>query len=230
MRIIERKGLRSLQHSFRKGGSVLTRERYLGKSVPKDIERMKEEFMRACRKEAFYETFEKIRTGFQKEWRGYPPTIKKKVLQQLSIDFTYNTNAIEGSTITLNETQEIIDHHIAPNKPLSDIRETERHAELFRKSCKSDRPSLREHCSNGIRSSFKRRNPISPERCASISCVLATMSRPTGKISRDCFKNSSCSGKKATRCIRSSTLRDCITASRRYTRSATETAGSGAFS
>ena len=49
----------------------------------------------------------------------------------MAIDFTYNTNAIEGSTITKDETRELIEKGISPNKPLRDIQETLNHAKIF---------------------------------------------------------------------------------------------------
>jgi len=133
MRVIKRENTFYFQHSFRKEGKVLTREQYLGNTLPEDVEKRKSEFLRACRKEGFFDTFEKIRKKHAEEWKRLPPSAREKRIQQLSIDFTYNTNAIEGSTITLDETREIIEHKIAPHKPLNDIKETERHAELFTK-------------------------------------------------------------------------------------------------
>lgn len=35
-----------------------------------------------------------------------------------TIGFTYNTNAIEGSILSLDETRELIEHKISSNKPL----------------------------------------------------------------------------------------------------------------
>ena len=52
-------------------------------------------------------------------------------MQEIAIAFTYNTNAIEGSTITLEEVRLIIEDKIAPNKSIRDIRETESHAATF---------------------------------------------------------------------------------------------------
>lgn len=56
---------------------------------------------------------------------------REKELQEIAIVFTYNTNAIEGSTITLEETRQILEDKVAPSKPLKDIRETESHAKVF---------------------------------------------------------------------------------------------------
>ncbi|MBU2639109.1 MAG: Fic family protein [Nanoarchaeota archaeon] len=131
MRIIKRKNYNYLQHSFRKKGKVITREKYLGKEIPKNTEKLKENFLELCKKESLYLELKKIKTNFQKEWKKYPESIKEKVKEQLAIAFTYNTNAIEGSTITLEETREIIEDKIAPKKSLRDIKETEAHAKLF---------------------------------------------------------------------------------------------------
>lgn len=138
MRILKRKKGKKeycyLQHSFRKKGKVTTKEKYLGKTIPKDIEKIKKTFLKECNKESFlFKSLEKIKNEFQKEWKRYPKSIKDKIKEQIAIAFTYNTNAIEGSTITLEETRELIEHKIAPNKPLRDIKETELHSIVFLK-------------------------------------------------------------------------------------------------
>ncbi len=141
MRIIRRKKGGAeyfyLQHSFRQGGKVVTRERYLGKSIPDDIEEIKAELRRES-EEALSEKLERIRSGFQREWARYPSSAREKELQEIAIAFTYNTNAIEGSAITLEETRQILEDKFAPNKPLADIRETEAHAKVFLEMLRTD--------------------------------------------------------------------------------------------
>ena len=121
-----------LQYSYRKNNKVITKEKYLGKNVPvkKEIVEIKRELEKEKREE-LYLKLKKIKTNFQREWKKQPESSKEKELEQIAIAFTYNTNAIEGSTITLEETREIIEDHIAPNKPLRDIKETEAHAKVF---------------------------------------------------------------------------------------------------
>jgi Fic family protein len=135
MRVIARKkknrAYYSLQHSYRKEGKVVTKERYLGTKIPRDIEKQKEVFLEEIKKETLYIQFGKIKKGFQEEWERYPDSIQEKVKKQLSVEFTYNTNAIEGSTITLDETRELIENRISPQKPVNDVRESELHARLF---------------------------------------------------------------------------------------------------
>jgi len=105
-----------LKHSFRKNGKVITREKYLGKEIPTNIEEIKNEFIHES-EIALYSELEKIKDDFQNEWKRIPENVRNKHLEEISIAFTYNTNAIEGSTITLEETREIIHDKIAPNKP-----------------------------------------------------------------------------------------------------------------
>ncbi len=134
MRIIKRKKGKEeyfyLQYSFRKGKRVITKEKYLGKEIPKNIEEVKQEIQKEFKKE-LYKKLEKIKNSFQKEWGKYPESVKEKLKEEISIAFTYNTNAIEGSTITLEEAKEIIRDKISPNKPLRDVKETEAHSKVF---------------------------------------------------------------------------------------------------
>ncbi|MCH7568853.1 MAG: Fic family protein [Nanoarchaeota archaeon] len=119
-----------LEHSIRKGKKVVKKEKYIGTKLPKNLGKLKIEFLQELQLE-LYKKLEKIGENFQKEWRKLPKSAKEKELEELAIDFTYNTNAIEGSTITLEEVREIIHDKIAPNKPLIDVKETEAHSKVF---------------------------------------------------------------------------------------------------
>mgnify|MGYP001568359958 FL=1 len=134
MRILKRKKGKNeyfyLQYSFRKGRKVKTKEKYLGKEIPKNIEEIKKQIKKEL-KEELYNKLEKIKENFIKEWKTYPESVKEKLKEEISIAFTYNTNAIEGSTITLEEAREIIHDKISPNKPLRDVKETEAHSKVF---------------------------------------------------------------------------------------------------
>lgn len=134
MRILTRKKSSKtyfyLQHSTRKGNKILTKEKYLGTDIPKNIEELKAVFQKEMRRDA-YKKLEAIKRHFQVEWKKLPVSVKEKEKEEIAIAFTYNTNAIEGSTITLEETREIIHDKTAPHKPLRDIRETEEHARVF---------------------------------------------------------------------------------------------------
>ena len=134
MKVIKHKSYYYLAHSFRSNGKVVHREKYLGKEPPKNLEDIKEAFMHKCLQESIFKKLNTIQKKFKIEWKKYPESIKKDTLIDLSISFTYNTNAIEGSTITLHETEDIIKRKMAPNKPIRDIQETINHSKTFFKA------------------------------------------------------------------------------------------------
>jgi Fic family protein len=120
-----------LAHSIRDEKKIIYREKYLGKKIPKDIESIKVAFLRRCIAEGAFKKIDNIKKAFQKEWKQLPESIKKLHLIDTSIDLTYNTNAIEGSKITREETEEIIKRRIAPNRPIDDIKESIAHSKVF---------------------------------------------------------------------------------------------------
>lgn len=123
-----------LTYSFRKKGKVVNRKKYLGIQIPKNIEEIKQKFLEQCFKEDLFIKLKRIKKAYGEEWKRLPESIKRQRLIDFSIDFTYNSNAIEGSTITKEETENIIVRKIAPNKPLADIQETINHSQIFFKS------------------------------------------------------------------------------------------------
>ncbi|MAE13042.1 hypothetical protein CMO92_00615 [Candidatus Woesearchaeota archaeon] len=135
MRVLKRRKSNAdyfyLQHSFRTGRIVKTKEKYLGKRIPVDIPVLMERLRDECNREGLFVLFEKIRTGFQREWKRYPKGMQEKIKRQLAVDFTYNTNAIEGSTISWEETRGIVEDRVSPQRPLGDVKETEAHVRVF---------------------------------------------------------------------------------------------------
>ncbi len=131
MNIIKQNNFYYLKYSFRKNGKVETRTKYLGKEIPQNIEEIKSAFLTECMKEDLFKKLNSIKKNFSKEWKKYPESVKKKVLIDFSIKFTYNSNAIEGSTVTLEETEDIIKRKLAPHKPVKDIQETINHSKVF---------------------------------------------------------------------------------------------------
>lgn len=119
-----------LQHSFRKGEKVITKEKYLGAKIPSNIEEITSTFKKEIQLSINHK-LETIKKHFQAEWVKLPESAKARELEEISIAFTYNTNAIEGSTITLDDAREIIHDKISPNKPLRDVREAESHSKVF---------------------------------------------------------------------------------------------------
>ncbi len=130
MKIIKKAEFYYLKNSYRKGKIIINKEKYLGKTIPENIEEIKQELMLE-QKKLLYKRLERIKNSFQEEWKKIPDSVKEKELEEIAIAFTYNTNAIEGSTITLEEVREIVEDKIAPNKPLRDVKEAEFHVKIF---------------------------------------------------------------------------------------------------
>ncbi|HLC64808.1 MAG TPA: Fic family protein [Candidatus Nanoarchaeia archaeon] len=130
MHIVKKGKYYSLKYSFRERGKVITKEKYLGKEIPGNIWEIKSSLEKELKKD-LYKKLGRIKYNFQKEWKRYPNSAKEREKEEIALAFTYNTNAIEGSTITLEETREIIIDKISPNKPLRDVKETEKHFKVF---------------------------------------------------------------------------------------------------
>lgn len=129
-----------LEHTMRVKDKVEKKEKYLGKTVPKDIERVKQEFFHELFKEKWYSLLDNIRKNFVNEHDTLPQTAKEKYFENFLIKFTYNTNRIEGSTLTLRDTANLLKEGITPrNRPLRDIREAESHKKLFYKMLEYDK-------------------------------------------------------------------------------------------
>lgn len=120
-----------LEHSIRDGANMRKKEIYLGKSIPKDIENLKRQFILDLKKDRWYPLFDRIKANFSKELKSMPHSAKEKNLESFAVRFTYDTQRIEGSTLTLRETADLLERGIAPNRPMRDIREAEAHKWVF---------------------------------------------------------------------------------------------------
>lgn len=64
--------------------------------------------------------------------RPLPPTLVARLREQMAIEYTYNSNAIEGNTLTLRETQLVIEEGITiGGKSLSECLEARNHPEAI---------------------------------------------------------------------------------------------------
>lgn len=121
-----------LEQTVRSKGKRTTRSRYLGSGVPEGIDRLRRRFQLELDKEKWFGDFERIRQNYAKERMQMPGSAREKALRQFSVRFTYDTQRIEGSTLTLRETAELLEHDISPSdKPIGDAKEAEAHDRLF---------------------------------------------------------------------------------------------------
>ena len=121
-----------LEHTFREGNKFKNKKKYLGSEAPKDIDGIKEKFMHELLLKKFNKTLENIKKNFSQYFSKYPPSAKEQYIESFMIRFTYNTNRIEGSTLSLKETADLLQQHITPrNKPIEDVKEAEAHKKVF---------------------------------------------------------------------------------------------------
>lgn len=126
-----------LVHSYREGKSVKKKQVYLGENIPENIEEKKKEFMQEFYKDKFLGDIDKIQKKFNKEYKSMPASAKKKSKDIFAIKFTYNTQRIEGSTLSLKDTAKLLEEGITPSsKPLEDVKEAEAHKKVFEEMIK----------------------------------------------------------------------------------------------
>lgn len=121
-----------LEHTIRKGRKVEKREHYLGKKLPKNVEQLKKEFLSKLYQERWYPVLDRIKQVFAQEIRRTPPSAREEEIEKFAIHFTYDTQRIEGSTLSLRETADLLERGITPKaKPIRDVKEAEAHKALF---------------------------------------------------------------------------------------------------
>jgi Fic family protein len=121
-----------LEHSYREGGTVKKKSRYLGTKVPDDVMEQKQELLRELYQERWYPLFDEIQERYADEQTSMPPSLREKKREQFAIEFTYNTDRIEGSTLTRRETADLLEKGITPSRrPVEDVKEAEEHREVF---------------------------------------------------------------------------------------------------
>lgn len=75
---------------------------------------------------------EKIKTAYQKAHKTISATVRRRWYEWFLATFTYNTNAIEGSTVNLLETSMILFERLTPpGKTMREVREVENHKNAF---------------------------------------------------------------------------------------------------
>jgi Fic family protein len=121
-----------LGHTYRERGKLRYKETYIGRVVPKNMEEIKREFLLDIYKERWFGLFEKIKKGYAKEYGKMPKEMQEKSTETFMIEFTYDTNRIEGSKLSFKDTAMLLEHGISPkDKPIRDVKEAESHKKVF---------------------------------------------------------------------------------------------------
>ena len=137
-KILKGKSYYYLEHSTRKGKKVQKKELYLGTKIPTNIDELKKNFLDSIYRERWYDDIDIIRQRFSKEQRTMPKSVKEKEIRNFATRFTYDTQRIEGSTLTRRETADLLERGITPkSKLMQDVHEAQAHMELFYEILKS---------------------------------------------------------------------------------------------
>jgi Fic family protein len=129
-----------LEHSIREGNKVHKHQEYLGTTIPTDIDDRKQILLRKLELETFHEPLKRIQEAYAKELKQTPVSARIIEQKKFTVKFTYDTQRIEGSTLTKKETADLLERGITPKeKPVSDVKETETHQRAFLKALNEKR-------------------------------------------------------------------------------------------
>jgi len=118
-----------LVQSYRWGGVARQKSRYLGTVRPSDPESLEAAIEREVWAETWFPQFDLIAREYRARRARIPRSVDAKELRDFAIEFTFETNRIEGSTLSRQESRELLEHGITPrSKPWSDALETLRHS------------------------------------------------------------------------------------------------------
>lgn len=121
-----------LEHSIRRGNKVSKKEMYLGEKLPKNLDKMKKDFLDGIYKEKWHKLLGEIKKGYSREVKTISKSSQDAEMKKFSVRFTYDSQRIEGSKLTLRETADLLESKITPKqKSLIDIKEAESHENVF---------------------------------------------------------------------------------------------------
>lgn len=123
-----------LVQTFRWEGRIRKKEVYLGTTIPPSLNRPRELLEREIWRDTWFKLFDRIKDGYRKRLRIVPRSVQEQDRNEFIIDFTYNTNRIEGSSLTFEETRKLLTRGVSPSsKPYQDVVESQKHATLLRR-------------------------------------------------------------------------------------------------
>lgn len=121
-----------LEHSYRDKNKVRKKQIYLGKKIPKNIDEIKKKFIMEIYNELWLDKIDIVKKNFANERKDMPISARDKELESFMIRFTYDTQKIEGSTLSLRDTSNLLEKGLSPSeKPINDVREAEAHKKIF---------------------------------------------------------------------------------------------------
>ena len=130
-----------LVQTYRWEGRIRKKQIYLGTTAPEDPRPYRSLLEQEIWNETWLKQFDEIRESYQRRRRAIPSSVATKEREEFVVDFTYNTNRIEGSTLSFEDTRRLLTRGETPaRRPLGDILEAQKHAALLRRLMKVPEP------------------------------------------------------------------------------------------
>lgn len=149
-----------LVQTFRWEGAVRKKQIYLGTTIPPKLDRFRSRLEREIWHETWFKQFDRIREGYRKRLRTVPRSVQEQDRDEFILNFTYNTNRIEGSRLTFEETRRLLTRGISPpSKPYRDVVESQKHASLIRRLMARPEPVDLPHILNWHKELFGETKP-----------------------------------------------------------------------
>ncbi len=126
----------ALVHTLRDGQRTFTRTKHLGRDLPTNLEAQIEDFSHALFLETWEDQLHAIKQGHQQTLKKTPPSAIAKNNETFGVRFTYDSNRIEGNTLTHREIAQLLLEGQAPKRPFTDILEAKSHQALFEAMCR----------------------------------------------------------------------------------------------
>lgn len=128
-----------LRYSYREEKKIKLIEKGIGTEIPENLEEIKLDFIKEITQKRWVDSIEQITKKYRERFESLPNPIQEKDLRTFGIRFTYDSNRIEGSTLTLREVALVVEEPNVPiNKPTNDIIEAKLHMELYEKIINSN--------------------------------------------------------------------------------------------
>jgi len=104
----------------------------IGTEIPENLEQIKEEFIKEIVAKRWTASIEQYKIRYLSYYDNLPDYRQLNYLKKIGIRFTYHSNKIEGSTLTLREVDLAVNEPNVPiNKPTNDIVEAKLHNEIY---------------------------------------------------------------------------------------------------
>lgn len=133
-RTINKKKYFTLTYSYREKNMPKRIEKGLGSKKPtqSELDLIQDKFDYEVFQKMWMKKIEKIKERNLKYIQKYPNGLKHKELRRFGLVYTYNTEKIEGSSLSYRDTQMLLDEGISPaKKPMFDVIETHQHMKAY---------------------------------------------------------------------------------------------------